>query len=111
MDDTISRQEAIEALSICNNEYGINCHKCPIRDKRWDGSWLDYDNEIACYEKLMRDSAKLLADAVPVIRCNDCKYWDVFPSSSLAPEFHKCKGLGVHTVANFFCSKGELADG
>ena len=51
------------------------------------------------------------ADAVPVIRCKDCKYWDAFPSSSLAPEFHKCKGLGVHTVADFFCSKGERADG
>ena len=50
-------------------------------------------------------------DAIPtqpeIIRCEDCKYWDVFPTSSLAPEFHKCKGLGVHTVAGFFCRKGE----
>ena len=38
---------------------------------------------------------------------DNCRYWDAFPSSSLAPEFHECKGLGVHTVADFFCSKGE----
>lgn len=46
-------------------------------------------------------------DAVSVVRCKDCIFWDAFPSSSIAPEFHKCKGLGVHTVADFFCSKGE----
>ena len=59
MDDLISRQEAIDALKICdNNEDGINCHKCPLRDKRWNGAWQD--DETNCYTKLMRDSAKLL---------------------------------------------------
>ena len=59
MDDYISRQDAIDALKICdNNEDGINCHKCPLRDKRWDGAWQD--DETNCYTKLMRDSAKLL---------------------------------------------------
>lgn len=54
-----SRQDAIDALKICDsNEDGINCHKCPLRDERWDGAWQD--NETNCYRKLMRDSAKLL---------------------------------------------------
>lgn len=57
--DCISRQVAIDALKICdNNEDGINCHKCPLRDERWNGAWQD--NETNCYTKLMRDSAKLL---------------------------------------------------
>ena len=59
MNDLISRQDAIDALKICdNNEDGINCHKCPLRDKRWDGAWQD--DETNCYTKMMRDSAKLL---------------------------------------------------
>ena len=57
--DYISRQAAIDALKICdNNEDGINCYKCPLRDERWDGAWQD--DETNCYTKLMRDSAKLL---------------------------------------------------
>lgn len=64
MSNLISRQQAIEALKICdNNEDGINCHKCPLRDVRWDGAWQD--DETNCYTKLMRDSAKLLELAEP----------------------------------------------
>lgn len=60
MDDLISRQDAIDALKICdNNEDGINCSKCPLRDERWDGAWED--DETNCYRKLMRDSAELLS--------------------------------------------------
>ena len=60
MSNLISRQQAIEALKICdNNEDGINCHKCPLRDERWDGAWQD--DETTCYRKLMRDSAELLS--------------------------------------------------
>lgn len=58
-DGLISEAEAIDALKICdNNEDGTNCHKCPLRDERWDGAWRD--DETTCYTKLMRDSAKLL---------------------------------------------------
>ena len=58
--DLISRQAAIDALKICdNNEDGINCYKCPLRDERWDGAWQD--DETSCYRKLMRDSAELLS--------------------------------------------------
>lgn len=58
--ELIDKQYAIDALKICdNNEDGINCYKCPIRDKRWDGAWQD--DETICYRKLMRDSAELLS--------------------------------------------------
>jgi hypothetical protein len=59
MSDLINRQDAINALKICDANYdGMNCHKCPLRDKRWNGAWRD--DETNCYEKLMRDSAKML---------------------------------------------------
>ena len=60
MSDLINRQDAIDALKICgNNEDGVNCYKCPIRDEQWNGAWQD--DETNCYTKLMRDSAELLS--------------------------------------------------
>ena len=77
MDEMISRQIAIEALKICDtNEDGKICHICPMRDKRWDGAWED--NETICYKKLMRDSAKLLAQPgwIPVTeQLPDVRQW------------------------------------
>ena len=88
-EDLISRQAAIDTL---------------IEKKIYRP--LDSDRYVIEY---CIDAIKTLpaADAVSVVRCKDCKYWDVFPSSSVTPDFHECKGLGVHTVADFFCSKGE----
>ena len=45
-------------------------------------------------------------DTVCVVRCKDCVFWDTFPSSSVAPAYHKCKCLQIHTVANDYCSRG-----
>lgn len=89
MDDLISRQAAIDAIR---------------KDMYAD---TDYLSSLICDGISDVLNGLPAADAVPVVRCKDCRYWDTFPSSSLAPEFHKCKGLGVHTVADFFCSKGE----
>ena len=59
MRELIDRQEAVDALKICDANYdGTNCDKCPLRDERWNGAW--YDDETDCHTKLMRDSAKLL---------------------------------------------------
>jgi len=50
-------------------------------------------------------------DAVPVVRCKGCKYWDAFPSSTLAPDHHECKRIRIHTTAEWFCAAGERKDG
>lgn len=50
-------------------------------------------------------------DAVPVVHCRDCKYWDTFPSSTLAPDHHECKRIRIHTTAEWFCAAGERKDG
>ena len=52
-------------------------------------------------------------DAVPVVRCGECKYWDRSPSCSATPQYHACKRrifADVHTMRDDFCSQGERKD-
>ena len=89
--DCVSRQDAIDALKICdNNEDGINCYKCPLRDERWDGAWQD--DETNCYTKLMRDSAKLLE--MPSVQKTG-KWID-----GRDERFVKCSECGLETTKN-----------
>ena len=48
-------------------------------------------------------------DAVPVVRCKDCKFWDSFPTASATPYIHECRCRYPRrgTSANDFCSWGE----
>ena len=93
MNDLISRQVAIDALGE--------------RPMVWDTG-----DDYSLGERNQYDMNKLAietvpaADAVPVVRCKDCIFWDTFPSSSAAPAYHKCKGLHIHTVLNDYCSRG-----
>ena len=53
-------------------------------------------------------------DAVPVVRCGECKYWDRSPSCSATPQYHACKRrifADVHMTRDDFCSQGERKDG
>lgn len=86
---SISRQDAIDALKICdNNDDGINCYKCPLRDKRWDGAWKN--EETYCYKKLMRDSAELLS-AQPERRTG---YWIQYDQRFCWSKDYKCSECG-----------------
>lgn len=64
-------------------------------------------------DRKIRDAFMALptVDAVPVVHCRDCKYWDTFPSSSLAPDHHECKRIRIHTTAEWFCAAGERKNG
>ena len=52
-------------------------------------------------------------DLVNVVRCRNCKFWDRYPSSTAAPDYHHC-GFGInvnwHTRADEYCSRGERRD-
>lgn len=53
-------------------------------------------------------------DAVPVVRCGECQYWESFPSCSATPQYHACRRRimgNVHTMREDFCSQGERKDG
>lgn len=49
-------------------------------------------------------------DAVQVVRCGECRYWDRLPSCSATPQYHACKRrifADVHMTREDFCSQGE----
>lgn len=75
---------------------------------------LFYDEEDEREESIEERIAGIPSvDAVEVVRCGDCRFWDKYPSSSAAPDFHRCH-VGIeqhHTRAYDFCSDGERKDG
>ena len=110
MSDSINRQQAIDALKICDANYdGTNCGKCPLRDDRWNGAW--WDDETDCHTKLMRDTAKLLEtlSAQPdIIYCKDCKWY----GRADKRRFYRgmdCLQKRIDTIVpdRDFCSKAE----
>lgn len=55
-------------------------------------------------------------DAVPVVKCEDCRFWSKYPGSSAAPQYHECMARMTHignlyTTAGEYCSRGERKDG
>lgn len=86
MDDLISRQEAIDALN----------RLCP-----YPGEWSV--NGLGLCKDAIANLPSI--DAVQVIRCKDCKYWN--------PHIKECEGivnwfgLANEWSENGFCFKGE----
>lgn len=90
MDDLISRAEAIEAAT--------DWHVKP-------------DGEIfSAIKAASRSKIEQLpvVDAVPVIRCRDCAYWetDWKPNHSIDGE-HFCPMISLVTYGEWFCAYGE----
>lgn len=46
-------------------------------------------------------------DAVPVVRCKDCKYWTSYGSNGGACELWECQGFSTDD----YCSSGKRKDG
>lgn len=47
-------------------------------------------------------------DAVHIVRCNDCKWFDPSsPSGTIEPIVYRCKAYGTYHIPEFFCSIGE----
>ena len=70
--------------------------------------------ELWHYEQALSEIMDVLEDAVPVVRCGECRYWDRSPSCSATPQYHACKRriyADVHTMRDDFCSCGERKDG
>lgn len=43
-----------------------------------------------------------------LVRCKDCKHWESMPSSTAAPEIHRCRyWRHIGTVAYDFCGRAE----
>lgn len=51
-------------------------------------------------------------DAEPVIRCNDCRYWERFNNTSLGTCYHGIyAGSNLGTPENHFCASAARMDG
>ena len=52
-------------------------------------------------------------DAVPVVRCKDCKHWDKEwePLYALKGEVHFCTEHGETMDSEYYCADGERMDG
>lgn len=101
MNDTISRQAAIDAL---NEHRGLYCDTTPDAFSK-----LSYPEKCRV-DELDTAIATLVnlppADAVEVVRCKDCKHRD--------PEDHKCDsgeleraGCIFKVCDEYFCAYGE----
>lgn len=51
-------------------------------------------------------------DAVPVIRCSECRYWERFNNTSLGTCYHGIyAGSNLGTPENHFCASAARMDG
>ena len=54
---------------------------------------------------------QLTIDAVPVVRCKDCKYHQIMENKTSFLWWHNCKLWCADIDADGFCSYGERKDG
>ena len=77
------------------------CADCVCRDK--------CDRQTYCFAKEMQT-----VDAVPVIRCRECKhhYWEQEPCHGKSVHYCKLPHMrGVEVFKEFFCYYGERKEG
>lgn len=99
-----SEKRLMDAEAIARKLKNANCAECNIvRQIQCSACWV---NDVL--ELLDSDSV----DAVEVVRCKDCKHWDVDPDTygdALGPKgccFGICDGANT-TKQDDFCSCGE----
>jgi len=84
-------------------------------DKTTDDGIAKTEKEVFAFQCGWNDALKSVAqfaptvDAVEVVRCKDCRYWDAFPTASATPYMHECSCRYPHrgTSANDYCSWAE----
>ena len=67
--------------------------------------FIQEDGTVVAYKA---DIEQIPSAQTEIIRCECCKYWDTYPSSTAAPLYHKCNaGVVAHlyTKAEDFCSR------
>ena len=90
----ISREAAIEWIDKCVALSGIGCE--PV---------------IAIRDIKALISVLPAVDAVPVVRCRDCRYWrqEVTPTEHWICIQHSSNGRRMHTTPDFYCKDGMVS--
>lgn len=74
-------------------------------EKRLEHLWnISDDSDFANKEVWHALSEAPTIDAVPVVRCKDCKHWKGIPSSNF---LEWCNYRVMKTMAEFYCATGE----
>lgn len=76
---------------------------------------LEYEVDMADDWKTAHEMANIVkyaptVDAVPVIRCEACRFWEPFPNQTVDTDMHKCRKWSVTTHIRGYCYKGEKKD-
>lgn len=106
MDDLISRAAAIDAIvsatAFPDAEYIKNLCQNPANSEDWLGGVCDAINAVEEVNAV---------DAVPVVRCRDCKYSDVIYDTTSDTMPLKCLNIRYGGVRpEWFCEHGERRD-
>lgn len=99
MADLIDRQVVIDAITNAADKWD-----CPDDYQRWIKAGIRIGTLI---------SSVIPSVQPEIIHCRDCRFWDPFPSSSSAPEYHHCKRFGGMLMggrADDFCSRAERGE-
>ena len=96
----------LDEIKICVNRQYENCHG-------YSGNKKAIYREAILAVKSILHSAKPI-DAVPVVRCKDCKhhYWEQEPCHGKSVHYCKLPHMrGIEVFKEFFCSYGERKEG
>ena len=66
-------------------------------------------NEIRFSMNDIRDNLQNIptVDAVPVVRCAECYFWDKEPSQTAMPEVHTCRYWRIGTTCIDYCARAS----
>ena len=101
MTDLISRSAVLEILS---NEFDMAAEERAESDNEKDRAFNA--GEINCARRSTRKVENLpFIDAIPVVRCKDCKHWR--PCAGATEYVKCCEFAGYMVGANGYCVYGE----
>lgn len=77
-----------------------------IRTAHEDGTVGGYNAVVMSAE--IKDAPTI--DAVPVVRCKDCKYWDKTWRNDWSPDYHYCPMTDGVRKGIFYCAYAERSE-
>lgn len=120
MDETITKKQAIEAITdeldridhvpkwiFDRLERAIR--KLPSAEEEsfeWCTDCKEYDQEAHCCHRWSKMIRKTV-DEMQVVRCKDCKYWDTTWQNDYAPNYHYCPMIDGTRRNDFYCAYAE----
>lgn len=88
--------------ALASHEFSAALNEAADKDGPFEDMPMHYSAQ--SFRDTMR--CRPTIDAVPVVRCKDCKYWK---DQSETPKWLPCSE--IRTNGNWFCADGERRDG